>query len=70
MIPKRGLFDNSGAQRGFVRLFDSLLVPLIVVLVGVAAFGLGRLSANPAPASSLVVHQEGEASTTPVSTLK
>ncbi len=51
-------------------LFDKFLLPAIVVLVGVAAFGLGRLSATQAPASSLVSHGEGEESTTPAGTLK
>jgi hypothetical protein len=55
--------------KGNIRL-DMLAIPLIVVLVGLAAFGLGRLSANTgAPKSALIIHQESEASTTPKSTV-
>jgi hypothetical protein len=57
-----------GNIRGFMRL-EALAIPLIVVLVGLAAFGLGRLSKDDTQKSTLVVHQESEASTTPVSTV-
>lgn len=38
------------------KALESLLVPAIVVLVGVAAFGLGRLSALGEAKGTLVVH--------------
>ncbi|HWB34259.1 MAG TPA: hypothetical protein VG753_03010 [Candidatus Paceibacterota bacterium] len=38
------------------RIIDFFLIPAIVVLVGVAAFGLGRLSAPMGSASGLVIH--------------
>lgn len=37
-------------------LLDLLLIPAIVVLVGVAAFGLGRLSVLKESAGSLVIY--------------
>jgi hypothetical protein len=57
------------AAKGNTRL-EVLAIPLIIVLVGLAAFGLGRLSAQQdSPKSTLIVHQEGVATTTPTSTL-
>jgi hypothetical protein len=38
------------------RFIDFLLIPAIVVLVGVAAFGLGRLSVLKETSHSLVIH--------------
>ncbi|TSC69342.1 MAG: hypothetical protein G01um101456_247 [Parcubacteria group bacterium Gr01-1014_56] len=46
------------------RFVDLLLIPAIVILVGVAAFGLGRLSVLKEAKGSLVIHptaQEGAA---------
>lgn len=41
ILPKEALFRKAQA-------LEPLMVPAIVVLVGVGAFGLGRLSASPA----------------------
>jgi hypothetical protein len=41
MIPNIPIKGNTG---GFIRL-EAIAIPLIIVLVGLAAFGLGRLSA-------------------------
>jgi hypothetical protein len=38
------------------RLIGYLLIPAIVILVGVAAFGLGRLSVLKEEKGSLVIH--------------
>lgn len=38
------------------RFIDFLLIPAIVVLVGVAAFGLGRLSVLKETRTGLVIH--------------
>ena len=38
------------------RLLDLLLIPAIVILVGVAAFGLGRLSALEEQKTGLIIH--------------
>ncbi len=45
--------DN--AKRGKV-WFDRLLIPLIIILVGISAFGLGRLSALQEREGELVIH--------------
>lgn len=37
-------------------LLDRLLIPLIIILVGVCAFGLGRLSALQEDANGLVIY--------------
>jgi hypothetical protein len=37
-------------------ILDTLLIPLIIVLVGVGAFGLGRLSALQEKQAGLVIH--------------
>jgi hypothetical protein len=42
------------------RWLDFLVIPAIVILVGVAAFGLGRLSALKEQKTGLVVHPAGE----------
>lgn len=42
-------------------LIDFLLIPAIVILVGVAAFGLGRLSALKEATAGLVIHPAGQA---------
>lgn len=42
------------------RYLDALLVPAIVIVVGVAAFGLGRLSALEEHKGGLVVHPAAE----------
>jgi hypothetical protein len=65
MLPKN---VKAGKTRGNARV-EALAIPLIVVLVGLAAFGLGRLSSSHAGESKLIIHTENEASTTPVSTL-
>lgn len=38
-------------------LLDKLLIPAIIILVAIAAFGLGRLSALHEQQGSLVIHQ-------------
>ena len=38
------------------KLLDLALIPAIVILVGVAAFGLGRLSALKESEAELVIH--------------
>ena len=38
------------------RVIDYLLIPAIVILVGVGAFGLGRLSVLKESKGSLVIH--------------
>ncbi|HVU80106.1 MAG TPA: hypothetical protein VHD37_01955 [Candidatus Paceibacterota bacterium] len=43
------------------RLLDFLLIPAIVILVGVACFGLGRLSALKEARSGIVIHDAPEA---------
>lgn len=41
-------------------ILDELFMPAVVVLVGVGAFGLGRLSAMEGKRQSLVVRQDGQ----------
>jgi len=41
--------------------FDRLVLPAIVVLVGLSAFGLGRLSALKEGRGTLIIHPPGDA---------
>ncbi len=43
-------------------LIDFLLIPAIVVLVGVAGFGLGRLSSLKESTPGVVIHSAADAS--------
>ncbi|MDO8548265.1 MAG: hypothetical protein Q7R71_01175 [bacterium] len=52
MIPNIGLRGN--------RWLKEALVPAIVVLVAIGAFGLGRLSVLQAQEDKLIIHQPGE----------
>ncbi|MDE1924795.1 MAG: hypothetical protein KGH79_01265 [Patescibacteria group bacterium] len=61
MIAKHG-------QKG-KRIFDILLLPFIIILVAVGAFGLGRLSVLQAQKSHLIVYPPA-ANTSATSTLK
>ncbi len=58
MIPNRGSYGKWGLHIWL----DRLAVPLIVALVGVAAFGLGRLSAADSQKGTLIIHPPNEAS--------
>ena len=56
IVPERPSKGNIGRQN---RLQTALLL-LLVVLVGVASFGLGRLSATEAREGGLIIHPAGE----------
>ena len=45
-------------------LLELLLLPVIIALVAIAAFGLGRLSALQASQDKLIIHYPGEATST------
>jgi hypothetical protein len=51
-------FRKPGVMTG--KWFDRLLIPLIIVLVAAAAFGLGRLSVVSGQERSLTIHPAGE----------
>lgn len=42
-------------------LLEAVIVPAIIVLVALAAFGLGRLSVLQSQQDKLIIHQPGEA---------
>jgi hypothetical protein len=42
-------------------LLDRLAVSIVVILVGVAAFGIGRLSATDSQKGTLIIHPPDEA---------
>ncbi len=58
MIPELGVRGNRWLEVG--------LLPAIIILIAIAAFGLGRLSALQASQDKLIIHQPGEGTTTKV----
>ena len=52
---------NRLSRKSLLRLADMALIPGIIVLVGLAAFGLGRLSALEEGRGTLIIHPPGDA---------
>jgi hypothetical protein len=64
MIADLGKTGKSWAHTA-KHLLDFLLIPAIVILVGVACFGLGRLSALKEAHTGVVIHSASEGSSNP-----
>ena len=60
IVAKEGLKSKLFGSKGYVRreLWQPLVVPAIVILVGLSAFALGRLSAlGQQPLSPVILNQ-------------
>ena len=57
VISARVFIMIPGLSEKHKRLLDETLIPLIVILVAVIAFGLGRLSALEAEKTGLIIHE-------------
>ena len=54
------LAENAKNGKNLLASLNKLVVPLIIILVGVGAFGLGRLSALQENGGGLVIHPTSE----------
>lgn len=59
IVPERAFYSN---RAGKIEA-QTLVFIATIVLVGIAAFGLGRLSATPILSGNVIIHEPGEPGT-------